>query len=140
MSHQSYRAESRRDWGVNSEHGPLTREQVSLGALLRIADATELMAKRHTELIAERDQSDHWYRHERNRRQTAERQLAAARGQITKLKKRLAQAQTQAFGDDPDNHKLPIGCARSHPHENMNEECQRKTVEASKSFKEETKS
>ncbi len=106
MSHQSYRDESRKNWGKGAERGGLNDGEIKLGALLRIADATEAMAQRHTELIADRDRYERYYREERSRRRTCERSAAALKGQITKLKKRLAIAQMQAFGDDPNNHKL----------------------------------
>lgn len=101
MTHQSYRKESYKDWGKDSSHGNLTLEQINTGALLRIADATEAMAKRHVELIEERDRFERYYRQEQSRRIAWERSAAALKGQITKLKKRLAIAQTQAFGGDP---------------------------------------
>ena len=55
MAHQSYREESRKNWGKDSAQGALTIEQINTGTLLRIADAVEAMAKRHIELIDERD-------------------------------------------------------------------------------------
>lgn len=64
-------------------------EHINAGSLQRIADATEKMAQRHTELISERDsarrQAEHW----RDRGAAKDRQIAALRGQITKLRKRL---------------------------------------------------
>jgi hypothetical protein len=101
MSHQSYREESRKNWGKDTSRGGLTDADVKLGALLRIADATEAMAKRHKELIDERDRFEQYYRREQSVRIAWERRAAALKGQITKLKKRLAIAQTQAFGGDP---------------------------------------
>lgn len=51
MPHKSYRQESKADWGVNtSENYIMNDEQLKLGALLRIADATELMAKNYQQL------------------------------------------------------------------------------------------
>jgi hypothetical protein len=54
---KSMRAESRKDYttGVNNATDGICLEQLRTGALLRIADAAELMAKRHQELIDERD-------------------------------------------------------------------------------------
>jgi hypothetical protein len=54
--HKSMRDESRKDYTTAVEQGKgLCRDQLKTGALLRIADATELMAKSHQELIDERD-------------------------------------------------------------------------------------
>jgi len=44
MGHLSYKEHSKRNWGV-SESSNLSLEQINTGAILRIADATELMAK-----------------------------------------------------------------------------------------------
>lgn len=101
MSHQSYREESRKNWGKDTSRGGLTDADVKLGALLRIADATEAMAKRHKELIDERDRFERLYKAELSRRCAWQRSAAALKGQVTKLKKRLAIAHTQAFGGDP---------------------------------------
>ena len=57
--------------------GGATIEQINCGSLQRIADAAEKMALRHTELIAEFD--------------TMGKKLSAAKGQITKLKKKMAE-------------------------------------------------
>ena len=54
MPWKSYRAESRKDYGCEMEDGA-TLEQTNTGALLRIADATELMAKNWNDLVRERD-------------------------------------------------------------------------------------
>lgn len=85
---ESIKNKSRRDW--TNEDSSL--ETLRTGCLMRIADATEKMAKRHTELIDERDRqqrlADYW----RQCCERTERRLRAAKGQITKLRKRLAQA------------------------------------------------
>lgn len=74
---------SKRTW-TSSEN---TLESINAGSLQRIADATERMAQRHTELIRERDDYEHRYKAAIAREQRLERQLAASRGQITKLRK-----------------------------------------------------
>ena len=87
---ESLRAKSRRDWANDSS----TNEQIQLGCILRIADATEKMAQRHTELVRERDQFkasvDYW----RTEAERVGRSNNALRGQITKLKKRLAESKS----------------------------------------------
>lgn len=86
---QNYRMESRREW-ISPGAAVPTIEQLSFGALQRIADATELMAKRYSDLIAEAERHkssrDYWQRESERR----ERSIIALRGQITKLKKKLA--------------------------------------------------
>lgn len=80
----NYREGSRWSWGAKSNS--LTLEQINIGALLRIAGATELMAKRYTDLLADRD-----YLALRRKELNAEvshlkRQNAALRGHMKRLK------------------------------------------------------
>ena len=89
MAHTSYRAESRKNYGTTST-GPIDTNQLKTGAMLRIADAIEIMAKRHTDLIDERDRYKRWYETAVASFSSAMRSNAALRGQITKLKKQLA--------------------------------------------------
>ena len=84
---KSYRKESRTDWGTSDDK--VTLEQINTGAILRIADATEAMAKNHVQLQAERDRLQQWYDQERERAAKLERSNAALRGQITRLKNRI---------------------------------------------------
>lgn len=77
----NFREASRQNWD-----GANTVEHINAGSLQRIADATELMAKRHTELIRERDNYERMWRTATARAQTTERRLSAAKGQITKLR------------------------------------------------------
>jgi hypothetical protein len=87
---KGYRETSRTNWGT-SEPG-MSLDQINCGALLRIADATELMAKRYSDLIDERDNYKRWYEQERDAKHRRDRRINALRGQITKLKKRLVDA------------------------------------------------
>ena len=57
--------------------------------LLRIAEATELMAQNHKELIEDRDRYERWYREEQERRYGLEKTIAGLRGYITRLKKKV---------------------------------------------------
>ena len=66
-----------------------TREKVKLGSLQRIADACELMAQNHAELICDRDNFKRWYEEGKADLQHAENSNRSLRGQITKLRKRL---------------------------------------------------
>jgi hypothetical protein len=88
----TYRKASRMDWQVAGADENLTTHHLSLGCLQRIADATEVMAKNNQGLLNERDQArksrDYW----QAEYDSIARRLIAARGQITKLKKRLATA------------------------------------------------
>jgi hypothetical protein len=64
------------------------------GALLRIADATELMAKNHIELQNELERNKRWFNQEREYRVAEQKTNSNLKGQITKLKKALAATKT----------------------------------------------
>ena len=84
------RDESRKNWGMDSNHGPLNLEQIRAGAILRIADATEKMAERHTELIRDRDC---WERRAKNAERSLETERhrsASLRGPLERAKKMMS--------------------------------------------------
>ena len=88
-AHRSYREESRKNYGqVLDPLVMMNDDQLKIGALLRIADATEKMAQRHTELIRERDNYKHDAEYWRSEYDRIERRRRAAQAQITKLKKK----------------------------------------------------
>lgn len=79
------REESKRNWTFDGG-----TEQINAGSLQRIADATELMAKNHRELLQSRDRYKLWYEEWRAEARRFELSNSALRGVITKLKKKLA--------------------------------------------------
>lgn len=85
----AYKEESRKNWYLAGDAKPST-EHLQLGCLQRIADATELMAKRYQDLLDERDSAqrsrDYW----ESEHARLLRRLNAAKGQITKLKRKAA--------------------------------------------------
>lgn len=89
MPFKSFKEESKKsDWGTTTD-APLNIEQINLGAMLRIADATEKMAQRHTELIDQRD----YYKSERDRLWKEVNRIshsnAALRGHLRRIKARM---------------------------------------------------
>lgn len=87
MIFKSYREESRTNWGVTvTENTKPDREQLMLGCMLRIADATEAMAKNYTQLQNELK----WANEKNGRNQTRieklQRQVNAYKGIVKKLK------------------------------------------------------
>ena len=85
---ESLRDKSRINW-VNDNNSD---EQIKLGCMLRIADATEVMAKRYTDIIDECERAKRSAQYWREMNETQELRIRSLKGQITKLKKRLAQA------------------------------------------------
>lgn len=87
MKFESYREGSKVNWGVqlNGDQG-LSMEQIQLGALLRIADATEKMAVGYNQLIRDLEYYKREHKKAREREAILSRSNAALKGQITKLK------------------------------------------------------
>jgi hypothetical protein len=69
-----------------------TTEHLKLGALQRIADATENMAGNYTRLQSERDELRRLYRERGAEVDRLVRQIASLRGVITKQKKAAKEA------------------------------------------------
>ena len=86
---KSYRDQSRLNWGSENESLHKDTDRIKLGAHLRIADAMELMAKNHAQLIEERDRFKRWWQEEQSKVSKLYRRVAALRGVITRLKKSL---------------------------------------------------
>lgn len=84
----SFREESRKEWSRNSG---ATVEDLNLGCLQRIADATELMAREYARLVSDRDRFERWYKESKACSARLARSNAALRGQITKLKRKGSQ-------------------------------------------------
>jgi len=64
-----------------------TADDVKQGTLLRIADATELIAKNYAELVQQRDMYLRWYNTEHENSARLKKQVAGLQGVITKMKK-----------------------------------------------------
>lgn len=82
---ETFEKESRKAW---TRVGEPSVEDLLLGCLQRIATATETMAQHNDRLICERDSArasrDYW----RSEAEAAWRRLSAAKGQITRLKRK----------------------------------------------------
>lgn len=92
MTFKSYREESHRNWGRDLPDGQnITCEETQLGAVLRIADACELMAKDRERM--ERSLSWHKERHDHYRAEAERlaRSNAALRGVINRMKRHKEQ-------------------------------------------------
>ena len=77
---------SKQDWSVV---GRTTIEQVNSGSLQRIADAVESIARNYNQLQEERDRYKRWYEQEHGWRLKNEAKIAAYKGVVTKLKRKL---------------------------------------------------
>ncbi len=85
---KSYRKESRKDYGQEAEGG-LCLDQIRTGALLRIADATELVAKRYQDLIDERDRCKLRLEEKEQSLAAEHRRVIALRAVITRMKRKM---------------------------------------------------
>lgn len=89
---KSYKEGSRANWGVETDNdNPLNIEQIQTGAILRIADATEAMAKRHIELLDDKAMYEKWYINEVKKHQMTANTLRVTKGHLTRAKKRIAE-------------------------------------------------
>lgn len=82
----TFREASRLEWTPTQSDGPVA-EQISIGCLQRIADATEKMALRYTELIDRNTRLQRDYNRLSEKSAKQERTIAGLRGTITKLKR-----------------------------------------------------
>lgn len=73
---------SRRTWTQTDN----STEQINTGSLQRIADATELMAKRYQDLLDENQRYKGYCNDYQRKILKRDRTISALRGQITKLK------------------------------------------------------
>lgn len=86
----SYRDVSRANWGAIIPNGTLpTGEQLQLGAILRIADATERMATNYTQLQADLDRYKRQLEAEKSRSMKLLHSIRGYKSRITELKKQL---------------------------------------------------
>lgn len=91
MPFVDHRKNSRANWGkeVDREANP-DFEDIKLGCMLRIADATEAMAKNHVALQAERDRLAKRCDSLQAEVDRLRRKRAALRGVVSRLKRRLS--------------------------------------------------
>lgn len=87
MSNTTYKDHSRGNWYNSLSQNP-TLDELQTGALQRIADATELMAKNYLHLQAEAQKYKRWYESEVADNKRLGRSNAAYKGMVNKLKKR----------------------------------------------------
>jgi hypothetical protein len=81
---------SRQNYHTSAAHA--THQEIQTGSLQRIADATELMAKRYVEVLADRDNYKRWYEQEKASSKRLVAQVNALKGVITKMRKAEAEA------------------------------------------------
>jgi hypothetical protein len=91
MAFISHRENSKTNWGREIAGDSNTdRDDIQLGCLLRIADATEAMAKNYVSLQNSLDYYKRAYQEEQQETSRLRLQASALRGVITKLKKARA--------------------------------------------------
>lgn len=85
----TFKEDSKRNWVAgNGEQS--SNEQIQIGCLQRIADATEAMAINHTKLIDENKWLAASRKQYREWNESLERSNAALKGHLTRLKKKIA--------------------------------------------------
>jgi hypothetical protein len=82
------REESRKNYGSNREENVgLISTEVQVGAILRIADATEKMAENHSDLIRDRDYYERRWMESQKVCERLRHQIAGLKGYIKRMKK-----------------------------------------------------
>mgnify|MGYP000706361046 FL=1 len=79
------REQSKKDWESRD-----TSEDLQLGCLQRIADATEKMASNYQRMENDLAMYKRWYKEKCETVNNRDRSISNLRGQITKLKKKLS--------------------------------------------------
>lgn len=102
---QSIKEASRMNYLV-PENGA-TLEQVKVGLLQRMADATEAMAKEHNELLRQKDLYFRWYQEGREKMASLQKTVSNLRGQITKLKNKQNKIAPTWESSSNDDNELP---------------------------------
>jgi hypothetical protein len=92
----SLRTLSKCDWSLPAGTDLPDDERIQLGCLLRIADATELMASNYIRLQNEVEQYKRWHAEEANRNKRLRKDYACLQGQNTKLKNKIKALTTKA--------------------------------------------
>ena len=89
--HLPWRGESKENYGswVDKKTDSVSESEVRTGAILRIADAIELLAKNHAQLVEDRDKYLRWYHQERATADRLRGTIRGLRSHITVLKKAL---------------------------------------------------
>ena len=85
MGHKTYREASKQNWYPGD--GVFPTEKINSGSLQRIADACELMAKNHKQLIEERDMYERSFQRRKAYAESLERTIRSLKGVITKLRR-----------------------------------------------------
>jgi hypothetical protein len=86
MSRKSLIEESKKDVTMNAI-GYIGDNNMQLGAILRIADACEDMARNHTSLIEEKERYKRWYEQEKAKVHKLEHCISGLRGYLKRLRK-----------------------------------------------------
>ncbi len=86
---------SRLSHAGTSSSGYCNHKDAMLGCAQRIASATEAMAKRHTELMSERDAYFQMYQTEYRMKERLLRKVAAQKGVVTKYRRKIAELKEQ---------------------------------------------
>lgn len=87
MPFKTYKEESKIDFGeelCSDQHPNL--QQLQFGAIQRIANAAEVMAKNHQQLIDERDRYKQWYQEALQTTVRFSHQISGLRGYIIRIK------------------------------------------------------
>jgi hypothetical protein len=88
MVWKSFKEDSKIEWGFDYKKGEtISNAHLNIGCLQRIANATEKISERYSDLIDDRDKYLRWYNEEKKVSERLANQIRGLRGTITRMKK-----------------------------------------------------
>ena len=105
---KNFKEWSKDNWGLTKDDAKPSDEQIRVGCLQRIADATELIAKNYNDLLREKKRYEQWYRQEREENASLRRSLIAHKANYTRLKNKLEALENAAKNSRSDNRNDEI--------------------------------
>lgn len=99
MAKKNFKEWSKDNWFRSDDALP-TNEQLQIGCLQRIADATEATAKNYNNLLMDKERFERWYHEERAKREKLERGIIAHKANYTRLKNKLEAMKNTRIADN----------------------------------------
>ncbi|MFA5849964.1 MAG: hypothetical protein WC833_08775 [Bacteroidales bacterium] len=94
MPQKNYRDESRKNWvKVQTDNATLSNEELQFGAILRIADATEAMAKNYVQMQGDLDYYKKGYKEQQAEIARLVKSNSAYKGHFRRLKSKTMEEQ-----------------------------------------------
>lgn len=98
MPKYSWKEKSRSDWNTELDNASdLPVEYIQTGCLMRIAEATELMAQNYRQLMEDRDQYKRWYEQKKVEIERLQNEARTLRGVVTRFRNERDKLKNELF-------------------------------------------